>query len=131
MQPIPLNTMVFIVRDESTPSNLSPVPPLPFNPSRQILATEANPTLPLPRRNRGNYANSLGSQLTDSLRVLDLEPGVTRRAVNIRYRFLACRLHPNKHDPEVTGMTSEEAVELFKRVNNAQQIIRESMWTFH
>ena len=71
--------------------------------------------------------NSFGSQLNDSLQVLYLESGVTRREVNVRYRFLARRLHPNKHDPEVTGMTSEEAVELFKRVNNAQQIIRESM----
>ena len=67
------------------------------------------------------------SQLTDSLRVLELEPGVTRREVNVRYIFLARRLHPDKHDPEITDMTSEEAVELFKRVNNAQQFIRDSM----
>ena len=69
----------------------------------------------------------LGSQVTDLLRVLELEPGVTRREVNVRYRFLACRLHPDKHDPEVTVMTSEEAVELFERVNNAQQIMNNSL----
>ena len=68
--------------------------------------------------------NSIESQLTDSLRVLELDPGVTRREINVRYRFLARRLHQDKHDPEITGMTSEEAVELFKRVNNAQQFIR-------
>ena len=85
---------------------------------------------PPPCRNQGNYVNSLGSQLTDLLRVLDLEPGVTRWEVNVRYIFLARQLHPDKHDPEVTGMTSEESVELFKRVNNAQQIICDSMSTF-
>ena len=82
---------------------------------------------PFPRCNQGNYVNRLGSQLTDSLRVLYLELGVTRQEVNVRNRFLARRLHYDKHDPDVTGMTSEEAVELFKRVNNAQQIIRDSM----
>ena len=32
MQPIPLNTMVFIVRDDSTPSNLFPLPYPPLQP---------------------------------------------------------------------------------------------------
>ena len=41
--------------------------------------------------------------------------------------FLARILHPDKHDPEVTGMTSEEAVELFKLVNNAQQFLRDTI----
>ena len=36
---------------------------------------------------------------------------VTVREVKIRYRTLARRLHPDKHDPNVTGLTSEEAVE--------------------
>ena len=67
------------------------------------------------------------SQLTDSLRVLGLEPGVTGREIHVRYRFLARRLHPDKHDPEITGMMSEEAVEQFKHVNNAQKFIRDSM----
>ena len=51
--------------------------------------------------------------------------GVTVREVNMRYRFLARRLHRNKHDIEATGMTSDEAVEMFKLVNNAQQYQRE------
>ena len=61
-----------------------------------------------------SYVNSIESQLTDSLRVLGLEPGFTGREINVRYRFLSRQLHPDKHDPEVTGMTSEEALELFK-----------------
>ena len=99
----------------STPPNRSSSPPRWTQPS------------PSPRRNQGNYANSIESQLTDSLRALELEPGVTRREVNVRYRFLARRLHPDEYDPEITGMTPEEAGELFKRLNNAQQFIRDSM----
>ena len=63
--------------------------------------------------------------MQDSLGVLGLEIGVTVREINFRYRFLARRLHPDKHGTEVTGMTSEEAVETFKLVNNAQQYLRE------
>ena len=62
--------------------------------------------------------------MQDSLGVLGLKMGVTMREVNVRYRFLAQRLHP-KHDTEVTGTTSEDAVETFKLVNNAQQYLRE------
>ena len=82
---------------------------------------------PSPRCNWRNYENSIESQLTDSLIVLGLEPGVTGREINVQYRFLARRLHPEKHGREITGMKSEEAVEQFKRVNNAQQFIRNSM----
>ena len=62
--------------------------------------------------------------MQDSLGVLGLEMGFTVRKVNVRYRFLALRLHPDKHDIEVTGMMSEEAVEMSKLVNNAQQYLR-------
>ena len=99
----------------STPPNRSSSPPRRYQPS------------PSPRRNRRNYANSIESQLTDSLLVLGLEPVVTGREINVRYRFLARRLHPDKRDPKITGMTSEKAVEQLKRVNNAQQFIRNSM----
>ena len=58
---------------------------------------------------------------------MGLDFGVTVREVNIRYRYLARKLHPDKHDPEISGMTSEEAVELFKLVNNAQQFLRENI----
>ena len=104
-----------------------PSPNSPSSPPDRSVSRSRTETSPSPSSNRGKYLSRLGSQLTDSLRVLELEPGVTRREVNVRYRFLSRRLHPDKHDPEVTGMTSEESVELFKRVNNAQQIIRNSM----
>ena len=58
---------------------------------------------------------------------MGLEPGSTIQEVKVRYRFLARRLHPDKHDPEVTVMTSEEAMELFKLANNAQKFIRDTV----
>ena len=42
----------------------------------------------------------------DSLGVIGLEMRVTVRKVNMQYRFLARRLHPDKHDTEATEMTS-------------------------
>ena len=61
----------------------------------------------------------------DSLGMMGLEMGVTVRRVNVRYRFLAQILHPDKHDTEVTGMVSEKALERFKMVKNAQKYL----WT--
>ena len=48
--------------------------------------------------------------MRDSIGVLGLEMVITVREVNVRYRFLARRLHPDKHDTEVTGIKPEEAV---------------------
>ena len=63
----------------------------------------------------------------DSLGVLRLEMGVTVQEFIVRYRFLAQRLHTDKNDTEATGMTSEEAVELFKLVNNAKKNLRQKL----
>ena len=54
---------------------------------------------------------------------MGLRTGVTVRELSKRYRFLVRELQPKKHVSKVTGMTSEEAVELFKLVNNVQQIM--------
>ena len=48
--------------------------------------------------------------MRDSIGVLGLEMVIPVREVNVRYRFLARRLHSDKHDTEVTEITSEEAV---------------------
>ena len=49
------------------------------------------------------------------------------REVNVRYRLLSRTFHPKKHNTKATGMTSEEAVEMFKLVNNPQQYLREDI----
>ena len=58
---------------------------------------------------------------------MELEAGFTDREVQARYRFLTQQLHPDKHDSEETGMKSEEAEELFKLFNNAQEHLRETI----
>ena len=63
----------------------------------------------------------------DYLGVLELEMGVTVREVNMLYQFLARRLYPDKYNTEATRMTSEEAVDMFKLVNNVQQYLRENI----
>ena len=63
----------------------------------------------------------------DSLGVLGLYMGVKLRKVNEQYRFLAHRLHPEKHDTEATGMKSEEEIEMFELANNAQKYPRENI----
>ena len=63
--------------------------------------------------------------MRDSLGVMGLEAGVTVREVKLRYQLLARQIYPDKHDSEVTGITSEEYVELFKLVNSMQVQLRE------
>ena len=58
---------------------------------------------------------------------MGLEPGATLQKVNVRYRFLDRLLHSDKHNPEVTVMMSEEAVGLFKLVNNTQHFLRDTI----
>ena len=67
--------------------------------------------------------------MRDLLGVMGLEEGVTVQEVKVRYRLLARKLHPEKHDTEVTGMTAAEAVELFKLVNNVQEHLSEIIWS--
>ena len=67
--------------------------------------------------------SGIGNNLHDSLEFLGIEVGATVWKVKIRYRTLARRLNPDKHDPNITGLTSEEEVELFKLVNNVQQFL--------
>ena len=62
-----------------------------------------------------------------SLVVIGLEMGVTVNEVNVWYWFLARIIYRDKHDTDAIGMTSDEAVEMFKLVNNAQQYLRENI----
>ena len=63
--------------------------------------------------------------MRDSFGVLGLDLGVTVREINMQYQFLSRRLRPDKHETEVTVMTSEEALEMLKLVNIVQQYLRE------
>ena len=82
----------------------------------------------LPRNiNRSYDERGVGINIRDSLGVMELEAGVTAWEVQVRYRFLALQLHPDKHGTEETRITSEEVEELFKLVNNTHEHLRETI----
>ena len=86
-------------------SRSPPSPPPPMTPPNRSRSNNFPHSLP---RNRNiNYdERGVGINIRDSLGVMELEAGVTAREVQVRYRFLARQLHPEKHETEETGMTS-------------------------
>ena len=103
-----------------------------------LLGTQTN----LPRDSRSLKGQLIKTSsegvLLDLLNMLYVDDGaftfenlkqliLVAQIIFVRYRLLARRLHTNKHDTEATGMTSEEAVGMFKLVNNAQKYLRENI----
>ena len=60
----------------------------------------------------------------DSLGVLLITGRSTEREIKTQYRILARIYHPDKHGPESTGMTSNQAEEHFNNINNAYDYFR-------
>ena len=56
--------------------------------------------------------------------LFDLGIGVTYAEVKAQYRSRALRLHPDKHNSDRTGLSNEEAEELFKLYNNAHSYLK-------
>ena len=101
----------------SSPSHF-PLIPLLQSPSRQrsLMLPLVSPS----RRNRERSYDKMGvgKNMKNLMNMMGLRTGVTVRKVSVWYIFLARQLHPDKHDSEVKVMTTEEAVELFKLLNN-------------
>ena len=77
------------------------------------------PPLVLSPQHECNYIKKgFGVTMRDSLNVMGLNTGVTVSGFSVRYRYLARQLYSDKQDLLVTGMTSEEAVQLLKLINN-------------
>ena len=102
-------------RDRRTPygpdrhRRLPPPPPPPALPTRPHSISPP----PTPHQSiNGKYdKNGVGINVRDLLGVVVLEEGVAVWEVKVRYRLLAQKLRPCKHDTEVVGMKAEEAVE--------------------
>ena len=80
-----------------------------------------------PPRQRRQRRNRTSTPIRDALEILGLQPGVTEREVKIKFRQLSQTYHPDKHQPEKTGITNEEATELFQQMNNAQELVIEHL----
>ena len=59
--------------------------------------------------------------------IIYLSEKATEWEVKVQYTSLARKYHPVKHDPHVTGLTSGEAGEFFKLINNAHELLRNTM----
>ena len=59
----------------------------------------------------------------DSLGILNLSGDATEREVKTIYREIARIYHPDKHRPDPTGMSPNQAEEYFKLVNNAYEFL--------
>ena len=69
----------------------------------------------------------VGCSLGPSLRILDLGLGASGIEVKHKYQQLSQIYHPDKNNPATTGLTTEEASELFKLLNNANEYLKEQI----
>ncbi len=65
--------------------------------------------------------------MSHALKLLGLGIGASEMEVKIRYRQLAREHHPNKNNQEVTGLTTTEALDFFKLLNNANMFLQGQM----
>jgi curved DNA-binding protein CbpA len=60
-----------------------------------------------------------------SLRILSLGLGASKIEIKVHCLQFACKYHPDKNGPAVTGLTATEASDFFKLLNNAQEYLKE------
>ena len=66
----------------------------------------------------------VGRSLGASLQILDLGLGASEIEAKVKYRQLARIYHPDKNNQATTGLTTEEASEFSKLLNNANESSR-------
>jgi DnaJ-domain-containing protein 1 len=72
-------------------------------------------------------ADKVGRSMSHALKLLGLRLGASAIEVKVRYRQLAREYHPDKNNQEVTGLTTTEASDLFKPLNNANMFLQGQM----
>ena len=77
--------------------------------------------------NNPEMCEMIGRSLGASLQILDLGLGASEIEAKMKYQQLAWIYHPDKNDQTTTGLTSEEASEFFKLLNNANEYLKERM----
>ena len=74
--------------------------------------------------NRQWNPEGVGRNLFDSFGVLGLGFDATEMDVKTAFRMLALRYHPDKNDPEITGMNRDQATAHFQLLNTANSYLR-------
>jgi DnaJ-class molecular chaperone len=72
-------------------------------------------------------ANKVGRSMFHALKLLDLGLGASEMEVKICYRQLAREYHPDKNNQEMTDLTTTEALDFFKLLNNANMFLQGQM----
>ncbi len=60
-----------------------------------------------------------------SLTILGLGLGASEIEIKVHYSQLACKYHPDKNDPAITGLTATEASDFLKLLNYVQEYLKE------
>ena len=100
-------------------------PPPPRHPPPADTKTDG-PTYDLKQwLNDPAFCTMVGRSMSHSLQILGLGFGASEMEIKVHYRQLACKYHPGKNDPTVTGLTTVEASDFFKLLNNANEYLKE------
>ena len=67
----------------------------------------------------------VGRSMFHSLTILGLRLGASEMEIKVHYRQLARKYHPDKNDTAVTGLTTSEASDFFKLLNNANEYLKD------
>jgi curved DNA-binding protein len=67
----------------------------------------------------------VGRSMFHSLTILGLGLGASETEIKVHYRQLARKYHPDKNDTAVTGLTTSEASDFFKLLNNANEYLKD------
>jgi DnaJ-class molecular chaperone len=67
----------------------------------------------------------VGRSMFHSLTILGLGLGASEMEIKVHYRQLARKYHPDKNDTTVTGLTTPEASDFFKLLNNANEYLKD------
>jgi DnaJ-class molecular chaperone len=65
--------------------------------------------------------------MRDSLACLGLDLTATEREAKVRFRHLSRQFHPDKHQPNETGLTEDQAKAKFQEFNNAYAYLRDKL----
>ena len=145
------NNLIAHLRDNSKPVPERPNRESSFNPRRSTRRapksdpprynnenTRSDGNVSPPRRNnkqsgtrsrtqRDYDPENVGKVIYDSLKIFNLGYGATIAEVKAEYRSLARVYHPDKHQPENTGMSNEDAKKFFQLINNAHTYLRSKL----